>query len=434
MKLILILICIIIAFFIAKEKGEKRVKWLIIGLLFTLLDVNILSSPPISSHKLYLIAFYFSLYRHNEFFQQFRNYPFKRITLLLAVLSFGVAFVDSRLSLPSQVQRAFSNILELSSLFIGYCCVNSLAEYTSIYKKLYRYVILIGLFGILTWLIQRNPYYDFVTSLFNSNGIGIWSEVQERGYRVCSTFSNPIVYGFVMNALLLMLWEFNRTKKINVSFSVLLLLVVNILFANSRTCLVTSAISICLYFIFIYGVSRKLFAYALSIGCLLIVSYNFIPPITNILDSVLDIFLTGGANTKGTTLDLKEQQQAMAYVFFLQAPYFGNGYDYFAEVILAGKLFFYDGELAGLEGYGYKLLVEQGTFMIIANVIYMLCIFRFFIKRFSNRLSRLSFSLFLSFVVFVLTTGTYGGVIYYTFILLGMNVKMINSKIQLSNS
>mgnify|MGYP000211105584 CR=1 FL=1 len=425
MRIPLILICCIIAFFIIKEKQKKRAEWLLIGLLFTLLDITILPSPPISSHKLYLIAFYISLFKHNEFKTEFRNYPFKTITIILCILSFCISFADTRLNFTSQIQRGFTNILELSSLFIGYSCIKEIKDFTSIYKKLYNYLVIICIFGIFTWIIKGNPYYDFITSIFSSEGIGIWSEVQDRGYRVCSTFSNPIVYGFILSLYTLIFWELKEIKLQKISLIIGLLFILNILFSNSRTNLVSFVIAICIYFILKFGLSKKLFIYGITIISLIALSYNFIEPIKNIFDSVIDIFLTGGKNTSGSTVELKEQQQKFAYLFFLQSPWWGNGYNYFNEVIQMGKINFYNGELAGLEGYGYRLLVEQGIFMIIANIIYILQITKYLLKRINVPLSKVSLAIFIAFVFFIMVAGTYGGVMYYTFIILGMNIKFI---------
>ncbi len=426
MRGIIIILCVIIAFFIIKENSIQRTKWLFIGLFFTLLDITILESPPISSHKLYLIAFYISLIRHKELQAEFSNYPFKNITIILCLLSFAVAFADNRLSLASQLQRGFSNILELSSLFIGYSSIKKVTNFKPIYQTISKYLVIITILGLFTWIIKSNPYYDFITSIFNNNNtVGIWSEVQERGYRVCSTFSNPIVYGFILSIYLLMYWELKEVKVLNINLIIFLLILSNIIFSNSRTNLVSLGIAICIYFILRYKLSFKLILHGGTIIILLILSYYFIEPIRKIFDSVIDIYLTGGANTSGSSIELKEQQQQFAYLFFLQSPWWGNGYNYFEEIIQLGKVNFYNGELAGLEGYGYKLLVEQGIFMIIANIIYMVQIFIFFFKRQYISLSKVSIAIFASFIFFILLAGTYGGVTYYSLILIGINVKFI---------
>lgn len=425
MNIIFILLCCFIGFNIIKKTGIRRAQWLLIGLLFTLVDITIIASPPITSHKLYLICFYISLIKHNEFVKEIKTYPFKKITLILLFLSFIIAFLDDRLNFTSQIQRGFTNILELSSLFIGYSCIKDAKEFNDIYKLIYKSLIIVCLYGLATWIIKSNPYYDIVTSIFRNDGHGIWSGVQDRGYRVGSTFGNPIVYGFIMGIYFTMFFYFKDNKISHIPVLFLGLILSNIIFSNSRSNLVTLALTIAIYLILKYRFSSKLFLYLSSSILLIIVSYIFLEPVQKIFDSVFDIYLTGGINTNGSTIELKEQQQEFAYLFFLQAPWFGNGFDYFGEVIQQGKISFYNGELAGMEGYGYKLLVEQGAFMIIANLIYMIQIISFCIKKLNSTITMITLANFISFIFFIMLAGTYGGIMYLSLIPIGINIKLM---------
>lgn len=125
-------------------------------------------------------------------------------------------------------------------------------------------------------------------------------------------------------------------------------------------------------------------------------------------------------------MNTKTLQQEAALLFFYNAPFFGNGFNYFDEVIKTGQIYSYNDELAGMEGFGYMLLVEQGIFMIIANIIFFTQLLFFFWKKKKRQpIANLLISILASFLFFILLAGTYGNVMTYYFLYFGICIKYL---------
>ena len=158
------------------------------------------------------------------------------------------------------------------------------------------------------------------------------------------------------------------------------------------------------------------------------VAYFNIEPFKNMIDLMSDLVLTGGANAGGSTTELKELQWVASMYYYVQAPWFGNGLAYFGEVIMEGGGGMSE-DLAGMEGYVYKLLIEYGGVMIAAVLAFWsrtLWMYARY-KKVNAPLSIVSISIVLSFLFFICATGTYGSVFVYTSIILGMNLKCLQT-------
>lgn len=427
MKYIFILICLFIGLLILRSKGINRLTWLIIGILFTYNDIVIINTPYITSHQLYLISFVGSLILHKEMKEEFKSFPFKKITFIILIILCCIGFLDLRINLASKIARIFYYFLSYFTLFIGFSAIKNLNEWNIIQKKSRIYFLFIGIFGLLTWILQQNPYYDIVTSTFRiDNEVGIWSEVQDRGYRVVSTIGNPIVYGFLMGTMLLHFLKVFQNKKNTFYILCGIVLLSNLILANSRTGIVALGLCILLFLLLIYKLSIRFLMYIIGGVICIIGIYICIPTIQPILDSVIDIALTGGEKTVGSNMDTKVQQQETALLFFYNAPFFGNGFSYFNEVIKTGHIYSYNNELAGMEGFGYMLLVEQGIFMIIANIAFFTQLLLFFWKKRKRySIANLFISTLISFLFFILLAGTYGNVMTYYFLYFGLCIKYL---------
>ena len=155
-----------------------------------------------------------------------------------------------------------------------------------------------------------------------------------------------------------------------------------------------------------------------------ILYYN-VESIASMIDSVVNLWTTGGNNTSGSNMDLKSEQLAVSLVYFQEAPIWGHGIDYFKNYIQVryGTL----SGLAGLEGYGYRMLVELGIVMIIAFIVFVIDFICVIIcqKRKSPLLSSIILGQFIAFIFFLMATGDYGKVFEYAFILIGINLKYL---------
>ena len=307
-------------------------------------------------------------------------------------------------------------------MFVGFVLFNSSKGWLPIAKTLLKIFSIFALYGIFTWILQSNPWYDFTASVYEQ-GSGMWSEVQDRGYRVNSFLNNPIAYSLVMGIGASTIWLYYLHKPNKTVLILLLLIVFNVFIANSRTGIVAFGLSIMIYILFYNGISLKT---AYKILCAIVVAiilYFNVESIRPMIDAVADIFITGGNNTSGSNMELKDMQMATSLTYFGEAPIFGHGILYFKEDIqprygvMSG--------LAGLEGYGYRLLIEMGGIMIIAFIMYITKFCSIAIKgRYQCKsLASLAIAQFIAFIFFIMATGDYGNIFEYSLILIGINLK-----------
>ena len=414
--IVFILLCVIK---IIANKGVPRFLWLIGGILY-LHDIKVIG--PFGIHQILIYAFLLSLLREKGIKRKFISYPLTGISLLLFVIHLLVGLMDERINLVSSINRPIATFSETYlCFFLGYVSLDKFSDMRFFIQKLILLLVPILIWGLITFVLQANPYYDLIT-LTMSGQVGIWSGLQLRGYRVCSFLSNPIVYGAVMGAMWLVLFIFwNPKSKILKNF-VHILFLINILLSNSRTGIVTTVLLAVIYFTFLYNVNLKKL---LKVGviCLLLftVAYS-IPPLQRSIDHTYDLYVTGGDNVAGSNMELKETQLYASTVWFLEKPLFGHGFGFFDE-----ELGGYDeGGIAGMEGYVYELLIEQGVIMIIGVCIFV-CLFLLYCveARSYKVLKCLCASLFISLFFFICATGRFGNVFEYYALIIGLVLKLI---------
>lgn len=404
-------------------RGIKRAVCLCFGLLFL---NNIIRVNPFDSYTLQCTFFVLSLIRHGEFEREWRIFPLKFITFVLLIVHVLVVLADSRVTgALSMVSRVFNNFVpRFLALFVGFSVADSLISWRKTSSFLVKSFVIMGIYGFITYLLQVNPYYDLLNAVFAGEE-GIWSNVQTRGYRVLSTLSNPIMYGFIM----VVAASFAFVEKASIGrksfWPFLTIMICNAFLANSRTGLVAGVILIVIYAILEYGISRRLLTYV-ALSCVLFgVLYQIFPFVQDAAENVWDIYETGGGNSGGSDVQLKERQLEMSLLLFFEHPYLGNGFGYYQEVLMqkdAASVAL----LAGLEGYGYKLLVEEGGLMIAAVLVFFLRLTWVFVKqRFKehNSYSNLGIAWTFSFLFFIFLTGTYGGVFTLCMVFIGMMLK-----------
>lgn len=421
MSIFFIIILLITSALIINYTGVIRAALLFFGIFFL---NDIIRIEPFNSYTILIFAFIISLFTHKEIKEEIFGYPFLRVSALILVLHFCIAFFDSRLNLIQMFSRSLSNFLPTYfAFFVGYSLIRDYEEYDKTIKWVVIFIFIMAIYGGFTFIIQRNPYYDLLVDTFQIRGI--WSEVQIRGYRVLSTLSNPIVFGAISAMGALLLWNekiiFNKSN-LYVFFPVIL---TNCLLANSRTSTATMLLMFGLYFTFGEGITKS--ARNICFGILaLFLLYEFVPAVQDNINNVYTTIMVADDNSlHGSNLELKNNQWIASLYFFRQSPFFGNGFDYFGEVITKSGAGGSNSEmLAGLEGYIYKLLVEQGIFMIIASVSFFFFLIRFFIKNVFSDFSILAIALIAGFIFFIISTGTYGGIFTMFGIIIGMLIKM----------
>lgn len=420
MKSFFILLLLFASLMIIAKSGKNRLVWLI-GSLFVLNDKIFIG--PFSSYSILCTAFVFSLFYHNELKKQWNIFHFQIIFIILFLLHIMVMIMDDRgFPLISCISRVYNNFVpRYLALFVGFAAIKEISEFNRMLKPVSLIILLVSIYGCFTFVLQDNPYIELITSSFESENI--WRDVQERGYRVYSTLNSPIVYGYVMCIATHIVMMCNGIYHKKTLLIIAFLAFINIFLANSRTGVVSGFLLISLFIILKNGISVSFLKYlsvAFFVGLL---SYLYIPAIQTSIDSAVDIFLTGGENTGGSNMDLKDRQFEASFLLFIQHPFWGNGFNYFQEEILNKESVLLS-DLAGLEGFAYKLLIEEGGFMIAAVVLLFTALIWIFYKRIKfSPYSSVGIAWTLSFLFFICATGTYGGIFTIGMVFIGIILK-----------
>lgn len=416
MKQSLLILTFIISALIVYHKGNKRAFYYILGTFFIPIFYG-------GAHLLLPISFLISLAIHSQLKKTLLNYPLTDATLLILAILLVVSFVDERLSIIQSITKSLTYFLNsYIFLYIGFNLINSKIEWRNVTIIIAAILFIYSLYGLFTWYLQSNPFYDYFVEIFDRKGE--WSGVQARGYRVHSFLDNPIAYGLVMAVGSFSLFAYYKTYLSKWVLFILLFTVINIVLSNSRSPLMAFFIMVFIFPLFNYGISVKWMFSLFILGFILNVIFISFQDKLSVVVSVINLLFSGEDSMIGSDINLKIEQEGASLSLFYQAPFFGHGINYFQENIASR----YGGlsRLYGLEGYGFRMLVEMGGFMIISFLLY---IYRFFVSLFNNRkkakfFASITFVQFLGFLFHIFATGDHGGVFEYCLIMIGINYRM----------
>lgn len=198
---------------------------------------------------------------------------------------------------------------------------------------------------------------NFVTLAHSSSGEILWSSdraLSERGFRSTGTQFSPNIFGLINVTLILLLFHFEKNNYVKLIGAGLLLM--NIFFCGTRAPFVVLLLSLIVYG---FLINKKQMLKSLCLGLPLLVVFIYflrdIPIVQSYVEGVLDILLTGGENTGGSSVELRNYQMATALMYFAEAPWVGHGIYYTMNLINENGLFYnrYNSLLAGAEGYPF---------------------------------------------------------------------------------
>lgn len=402
------------------NKGKNRLVWLIGSLLILNNKINI---GPFDSYSLICTSFLFSLLCHKELKKQWGIFHYHSIFIILLIVHILVMILDDRsFPLLSCISRVYNNYVpRYMALFVGFAALKDISDFNRILKPLSIIILVVAVYGCVTLVLQDNPYVELIISSFESENI--WRDVQSRGYRVYSTLNNPIVYGYVMCIATHVVMICYGVYRKNIWLAIAFLSFLNIFLANSRTGVVSGFLMYSLYVVLKNGISVSLLKHISIASVVCLLSYFFIPAIQTSADSAIDIFLTGGENTGGSDMELKDMQFDTSYQLFLLHPFFGNGFNYFKEVLSEDDSVWLE-DLAGMEGFAYELMIEEGGIMIASVVLlFIMIVLNFYKNNKNSSFAPIGIAWTLSFLFFICATGTYGGIFTIGMVFIGIILK-----------
>ncbi len=382
MKYIFILLILLFAVAIIRYSGIKRFVIYLTAIILFPFSIAVLNSPRISSNEVVALAFFISVViRPKEAAEAIRKCPwYLWVSLLLVYLGhLMTAVMDHRLALGSAMLKAHTHFFDSFLLLaVGYF---SLRHNVSLYH-LRRYLLWAGIlvagYGILTAVAGTDPYTMLIERTFNVTSD--FNPLRGAGRtRACSFLFNSHAYGFFCAACFVTLFLFYRRNLLRrpLPLAALALLFVGTAISGSRSSLL--ALALCAVFIGLVtfsGVQRmKAFAAILMLTVAVLVT----PFLRERIEPIVDVFRTGEVKTAGSNIELRKNQLDIALIFHRKSPLWGNGYDYYSEVLVPDQKLIGNEGLAGAESYLFLLLIEDGTVQIVLISAFMLIMAIYFI-------------------------------------------------------
>ena len=292
-------------------------------------------------------------------------------------------------------------------------------------------LIVLTAFGALNY-IQKNAI--FVNALTEGRTSMIYEDValgdvytDSSRFRVQSMFKFAFDYGYICAALLILhLHGWYQRLESNRAFMIAIACCsFGILICGCRTVWVSAIFSIACYSMWVFQMNRNVM-YGMIAMILMIMSYATIPAVEDKVNKVTDVFVED-SETGGSSISLRMSQYMYVLVYTEGNEWLGLGKGYWAHSYAEDKESV--SGLYGVESVILQNLLEQGIIGLILWATFYSIIFFYFWRNRTKRkaITGLGASTLTLYLVYSIGTGELGSV-YPTMLLLGMTMKMIESK------
>ena len=425
--IIVTLVCCCLMFFV---KREWKAGILIIGAM-TLTIVNI---PGIPLHKAnYLLQASFLLSEWNHLYYYFRSLwhtSYLRNLLLLVsgstlLAAFTTQYVETNEFLQSEL------LFKYFALAYAFWAVKNEKSLKPVLQVSLYCLIVLTAFGALNY-IQKNAI--FVNALTEGKTSMVMEDASlgdvytdSSRFRVQSMFKSAFDYGYICAAMLLLHlhgWYRHLESKRNFVIA-LVCCSFGILMCGCRIVWVGTLFSIFCYSMWVFQMNRNVM-YGMIAMILMIMSYATIPAVEDKVNKVTDVFVED-SETGGSSISLRMSQYMYVLVYTEGNEWLGLGKGYWAHSYAEDKESV--SGLYGVESVILQNLLEQGIIgLILWATFYSIIFFYFWRNRIRRKkLTGLGVSILTLYMVFSIGTGELGSV-YPTMLLLGISMKMIESK------
>lgn len=408
MKVVFLIIILAFGLLILCSKDFNRLKYFYLSIIF-LPGAIPLPTSGVNCHRFFVLAYLASLMCHNEIKKAIRI-PCLMFFVLVAASYYATGINDPRLSQFTQLWRPSIYIcMEYGLLVFGFCSSIKREVWGKFIKLLFTTACIINIYGILTFLLNIDPVgqlyantFSFESSLYD---FGVRASSRSR---VGSFLVNSHVYGY-FNALLCILFTYilykrglSRNEKI-----ILFLTVVGVFISGSRSSLLTAAIGVVI--LSILGLRLKRLVTYVLLGILLVIPLTQTEVVQSKISAVGDVFKEGGGDTEGSSVNMRENQLELSLMLFAQSPIWGNGFNYFGEIVGDDDYWLKNG-INGAESYYFILLIDRGGVEIATILLLVIMLVLYFYKQ--RRFSKLEYSfalaLLIAYMAISLMTGNSG--------------------------
>ena len=425
--IIVTLVCCLLMFYVKRE-------WKAAMLVMGAMTLTVVVVPGIPLHKAnfllqatFLLSEWRNLPRH---FNRLRYTPYLWIPLLIVCFSALLSALTSQYTGIAETIKSelLFKYFALAYAFWAFKDEKSLKPILQI--SLYCLIVL-TFFGLINY-IDRNAM--FVNALTEGKTSMVMEDVSlgdvymdSDRFRVKSMFKSAFDYGYICAALLILhLHGWYRGLEGKIAFAIALACCsFGILICGCRIVWVSAIFSIACYSMWVFQMNRNVM-YGMIAMILMIMSYYTVPAVEEKVNQVTDVFVED-SETGGSSISLRMSQYASVLIHTEGNEWLGLGKGYWVHSYAEDKELV--SGLYGVESVILQNLLEQGIIgLILWATFYSIIFFYFGRNRTKGKaITGLGASTLTLYLVYSIGTGELGSV-YPTMLLLGMTMKMIESK------
>lgn len=429
MRIVAIIVTLVCCGLIFYVKREWKAALLVMGAM-TLTLVNIPGIPLHKANLLLQAAFLLSEWRDlPRYFNRLRYTPYLWIPLLIVTFSALLATLTSPYTGIKETLKS-ELLFKYFTLAYAFWAVKDEKSLKPILQVSLYCLIALTFFGALNYITKSAVFVNAMTegrtSMYGDVALGD-AYTESVRFRVQSMFNHPFDYGYICAAMLLLhLHGWYRHLESKRDFMIAIVCCsFGILICGSRTVWVSAALSIACYSMWAFQLSRNVI-YGIVAMMLMILSYYTVPAVEEKVNQVTDVFVED-SETEGSSIQLRMIQYASVLIHIEGHEWLGLGKGYWEHTYTEDRASVSD--LYGVESVILQTLLERGIIGLFLWAAFYTIIFLYFWRNRKRRkkLTGLGVSILSLYLFFSIGTGELGSV-YPTMLLLGMTMKMIESK------
>ena len=359
-----------------KDKQTKFL-WMFAGFAFLHPFFHIKIVPNHSFFYCFLVLF--DAWRKKSLKQIWSSYPLKVITFCIILFHLIHPIFYTWQGFGQSLYAEFMEFLRTYAIiFVGFALCPENWNWEKAIHFLERMAVILILIAFSIQILHDN-YIS--TSFVEGDLMFGFDPDAERTFRNTGTHYSPNIFGILNVVLFLLINHFEKRSLVKRILLPLLLLV--IIFTATRTPFVILIISLAVYYaLFSKTKMMKILLYGIPIFFIVMNNLPETSMIGKAVNSVIDVFLTGGQNTSGSSVELRESQWEVAVAIGSTAPLFGHGVGFTENLINETGVIkmAYRGGLFGAEGYQFFLAIDYGLIYSLMVVFFFLSMLFFFIK------------------------------------------------------
>lgn len=429
MKIVAIIVTLACCGLMFYVKREWKAAMLVMGAM----TLTMVSVPGIPLHKAnFLLQATFLLSEWNQLRQHAKK--LWRMPYLVGLLLL-VSFSELLATLTSQyvgiAETIKSELLfKYFALAYAFWAVRNEKSLKPILQVSLYCLIVLTFFGLLNYIDKNaifvNALTEGETTIYGDVALGDIYTESDR-FRVQSMFQYAFDYGYICAAILLLhLHGWYRHLESKMEFIIAIACCIfGILTCECRIVWVSALLSIACYYMWSFKLGRNV-TLGIFAMILMIISYNTIPAVEEKVNSVTDVFVED-SETEGSSIQLRMSQYMTVAIHIEGHEWLGQGKGYWEHIYTEDQESVRG--LYGVESVILQTLLERGIIGLFLWAAFYTIIFLYFWRNRKKRkkLTGLGVSILSLYLFFSIGTGELGSV-YPTMLLLGITMKMMESK------